>query len=144
MATNTTTPITNPNSTTLHTATEKTTTTMMTTHISHHTYHITATPTAPGTSNSPHVCFLEEEYLSPKVVDEYTRPVGWFYEHLISRTGRVVGESTVRLWSGLCRTTAFEARERRGVGEECEMAVGNISCCGRTYWIQLMALWSWK
>ncbi|OBT84199.1 hypothetical protein VE02_06596 [Pseudogymnoascus sp. 03VT05] len=53
----------------------------------------------------PHL--FEEEYPTQKLVDEYTRPVGWFYEHLVSRTGRVVRASTVRLWAGLRRTAVL-------------------------------------
>lgn len=59
---------------------------------------------------------FEEEYPTAKLVDEYPRPVGWFYEHLVSGTGRVVRASTVRLWSGLRRTTVLgpESDGRRG------------------------------
>lgn len=60
--------------------------------------------------------FLEEEHPIPELVDEYTRSVGWFCEHLISRTGRVVRANTVRLWSGLRRTATSDGRERRGNG----------------------------
>ncbi|KFZ03128.1 hypothetical protein V502_11203 [Pseudogymnoascus sp. VKM F-4520 (FW-2644)] len=60
--------------------------------------------------------FFEEEYHTPRLMDEYTGPVGWFYEHLISRTGRVVTATTVRLWSGLRRTAVLDHRERRTRG----------------------------
>lgn len=58
--------------------------------------------------------FFEDEYAPPRFrVEEYTRPVGWLYEHLESRTERVVKENTVRLWSGLRGTTVLDLRERR-------------------------------
>jgi hypothetical protein len=59
---------------------------------------------------------FEEEYPTTKLVDGYPRPVGWVYEHLVSRTGRVVRASTVRLWCGLRRTTVLGPRGRWGEG----------------------------
>lgn len=57
--------------------------------------------------------FFEDEYVPPRFrVEEYTRTVDWFYEHLVARTGRVVKENTVRLWWGLRRTTALDPHER--------------------------------
>ncbi|OBT62603.1 hypothetical protein VE03_08474 [Pseudogymnoascus sp. 23342-1-I1] len=57
----------------------------------------------------------EEELVPTKLhTEEYTTPVGWFYEHLISRAGRrVVTATTVRLWGGLRRMTVLDHRERR-------------------------------
>lgn len=58
--------------------------------------------------------FKEERVLTKLYTDEYTRPVGWFYGHLISSTERrVAAATTARLWSGLRRRIVLDSREQR-------------------------------
>lgn len=58
-------------------------------------------------------CLLEDEYVPQKLhKEEYTRPIGWFYERFISRAERVVTARTVRLWSGWGRARLLGPRGR--------------------------------